>query len=697
MVTQQLLIHLLVGKTYDSLNEFRAELQRPDTLWQDLRRDRVCIPYTGERGKNQKGFFLDSPPAYTPVKIRKLDIPRTGLGNLRVPHRRASSKEKLMYGTGKKEAEKAGAIKAYYYFGTCPYRYLLLHSVSLNFAVCGVRNAEILADVINSINDSSSSFGEGEHKEFPKKLIPTSTHTMNHTKELRLFVEGQHNAILWFGQRFAADWVDGKEKMVTPRVLLSIAVKRNLHLQNFDVKSAFLKSPLKVPVFIKLLEGYPDEHRLYFRRLSQTTQTDVLLGNLDMTGSGKVILRPLSVQERIRELNLRARMFTDTMLAIQGISPRHSPLPGPRSLQCSPWSSPRILSPVDVRHILASRSTENLSGLAIHGELVGSPIRRRWSRRSLRRSVPSKSRSPEGYREYEEIGRKEAEKLLRDGEEELRLHLESLSNRDRVITAHEAKSLVALLHSRDELLLERTLTTIANCGTFSANQDTLREAGCLFRLQNLLVYPKTNVKLSAIKALGNLALNQENQKELKIQDAIPLLLTFVNKEQPTEKLLLSALLTLSNIAVLSDWHDEFYPVLHALYQLVDTGAPQVKLQALKLLVNLSCNEDMVPSLLAAQAPRRLIYFLDPSTNEDILLRVVTLLANLTTTAKEQKLDPTIDLPAEDKAASPDTMYAAIYGVNIQEKIRSKAFVLMNQHGNEDIRVQARKIYEAVKS
>nr|CAD7256239.1 unnamed protein product [Timema shepardi] len=301
-------------------------------------------------------------------------------------------------------------------------------------------------------------------------------------------------------------------------------------------------------------KGYPDEHRLYFRRLSQTTQTDVLLGNLDMTGSGKVILRPLSVQERIRELNLRARMFTDTMLAIQGISPRHSPLPGPRSLQCSPWSSPRILSPVDVRHILASRSTENLSGLASHGELIGSPIRRRWSRRSLRRSVPSKSRSPEGYREYEEVGRKEAEKLLRDGEEELRLHLESLSNRDRVITAHEAKSLVALLHSHDELLLERTLITIANCGTFSANQD-----------------------------------------------AIPLLLTFVNKEQPTEKLLLSALLTLSNIAVLSDWHDEFYPVLHALYQLVDTGAPQVKLQALKLLVNLSCNEDMVPSLLAAQA------------------------------------------------------------------------------------------------
>ncbi len=67
--------------------------------------------------------------------------------------------------------------------------------------------------------------------------------------------------------------------------------------------------------------GYGEpEHRLYFRRLSQTTQTDVLLGNLDVSGSGKVMLRSLTVQERIRELNLRARMFTDTMLAIQGSS-----------------------------------------------------------------------------------------------------------------------------------------------------------------------------------------------------------------------------------------------------------------------------------------------------------------------------------------------------------------------------------------
>lgn len=437
-------------------------------------------------------------------------------------------------------------------------------------------------------------------------------------------------------------------------------------------------------------EGYPEEHRIYFRRLSQTTQTDILLGNLDLSGpAGKVVLRPLTVQERIRELNLRARMFTDTMLAVQGNlgpgSPKQTPLPGTTSLQCSPWGSPRILSPVDVRHILASHSSENLV-------LLGSPVKRRWTRRSFRRQSPH---NPGATSSHELTTEAEAEKLLRDTQDQLKSHLESLSRRDRVMTSAEAKSLVALLHSKDDILVEKTLITVANCGTFAANQDILREAGCLYRLQKLLTSPSVSIRLASIKALGNLALNEGNQKELK--DAIPVLLSFVNKEQPTEKLVYHALVTLTNIAVLSAWHDEFYPVLHNLYRLIDDGKPQIKLQSIKLLINLSCNEDMVPSLLAAQAPRRLIYMLDPSLNEELLLRVLTLVAKLSETARRLNIDPTVDLPPEDKAASPDTMYAAIFGVNIQEKILSKSFVLMNQHLNEDIRIQARRIYEAVKS
>lgn len=82
-----------------------------------------------------------------------------------------------------------------------------------------------------------------------------------------------------------------------------------------------------------IFSGYQHEdHRLYFRRLSQTTQTDVLLGNLDNSDTSRVFLRPMTVQQRIKALNLRARMFADTMMAIQTPSDKHT-LRGPRSLQ----------------------------------------------------------------------------------------------------------------------------------------------------------------------------------------------------------------------------------------------------------------------------------------------------------------------------------------------------------------------------
>ena len=94
-------------------------------------------------------------------------------------------------------------------------------------------------------------------------------------------------------------------------------------------------------------------------------------------------------------------------------------------MKASPWSSPRILSPVDVRQLLCSRSSENLSA-----DVFGSPgtPRRRWPRRSLRRAS---SRSPSGGGEERERARREAERLLGDKEHDLRSRLDALTNRDR--------------------------------------------------------------------------------------------------------------------------------------------------------------------------------------------------------------------------------------------------------------------------
>ncbi|CAB0010787.1 unnamed protein product, partial [Nesidiocoris tenuis] len=55
-----------------------------------------------------------------------------------------------------------------------------------------------------------------------------------------------------------------------------------------------------------------------------------------------------------------------------------------------------------------------------------------------------------------------------------------------------------------------------------------------------------------------------------------------------------------------------------------------------------------------QAPKKLLHLLDISTNEELLLRVVTLLGNLTQGVRQLNIDPILDLPLEDKAPSPDT-------------------------------------------
>lgn len=188
------------------------------------------------------------------------------------------------------------------------------------------------------------------------------------------------------------------------------------------------------------------------------SQTDFLLGNLDVSNGG--IVRQLSVQDRVRELNIQARSFGGE----HGIVMRFSPFYKPRSLQCSPWSSPRILSPVDINQFI-SRSAENLTSVSP----PSSPI--------LRRKSTSKRRSPSRPHSANHNGDAssshqvtEVHILLKDSEETLRKRLDGLYNKGRVISPYEAQSLVALLYTNEEGLLLRTLTTITNCAAFSVNQ-----------------------------------------------------------------------------------------------------------------------------------------------------------------------------------------------------------------------------------
>ncbi|XP_050689786.1 uncharacterized protein LOC126982097 isoform X2 [Eriocheir sinensis] len=454
---------------------------------------------------------------------------------------------------------------------------------------------------------------------------------------------------------------------------------------------------------------YDDESevsRVVFRRLSQTTQTDALLGNLDVSGvRGKLILRPKSVQERIRELNLKARQFADTFIAIQtgnghaghALS-RNSAIHDPKSLQCSPWNSPRLLSPVDVKHLITSRSTENLT----HIPPDGSPCRPKWVRKSLRRKKLEAANDPDGHqRRLEE----EAKALYTASEEELTTSLERLTSRGRILTPYEAKSLVALLYADDKGLVERALATIANCAAFSVNLDFLREVGCIHRLTTLL--EDKDLRLPAVQTLGNVVLSEENIRQAK--GCLPLLMDFVKNSWGDDGLRLAALVVLTNIATISEWHQTYCPLLHKLYHFVDSPNTHIQLQSLRLLVNLSCNRDMIPSLLAAEGPSHLSTLVDSSTDEAVLLRVLTLLATLTHAVTQDDLNPSTDLPPENKAAAPDTIhaggsptrmpldrYARMFGIGVRDRLVARSESLAQTHPDPDIQRQAARLNAALK-
>merc|ERR1719226_479966 len=80
-------------------------------------------------------------------------------------------------------------------------------------------------------------------------------------------------------------------------------------------------------------------------------------------------------------------------------------------------------------------------------------------------------------------------------------------------------------------MLERALVTVSNSAAFTANQDNLREAGCLGRLQKLLDDGgggcDARVQRAAMAAVGNLALNTTNQREM--DSVVPSLLYVVGR------------------------------------------------------------------------------------------------------------------------------------------------------------------------
>ena len=88
-----------------------------------------------------------------------------------------------------------------------------------------------------------------------------------------------------------------------------------------------------------------------------------------------------------------------------------------------------------------------------------------------------------------------------------------------------------------------------------------------------------------------------------LQEYIPALIDFASSSDNSESVKLSSLQALTNLSVTSSYHAPYTQVVQSLYEQLDKGAGPIRMQALKLLVNLSSNPDMVPHLLAAKVTK----------------------------------------------------------------------------------------------
>nr|CAD7429816.1 unnamed protein product [Timema monikensis] len=121
-----------------------------------------------------------------------------------------------------------------------------------HLAVCGeLRDAEILADAMNNINDSASLDEKGEQTKLAKKPISTSAQAMDHIEELRWFVERQHRERLKSLHRLVHKV---EEERVRNEHNLNNIAKLNEKFKDEDKNSPYYQVGDMVAALVKITE-----------------------------------------------------------------------------------------------------------------------------------------------------------------------------------------------------------------------------------------------------------------------------------------------------------------------------------------------------------------------------------------------------------------------------------------------------------
>ena len=287
-----------------------------------------------------------------------------------------------------------------------------------------------------------------------------------------------------------------------------------------------------------------------------------------------------------------------------------------------------------------------------------------------------------------------------------------------ILSPTEAEVLVDYLAGGSVKGRIQCLVTIANAASFSANQYLLRRAGCIPVLNDLVLNEDQVVSGHAMKALTNLAVNEENQEHM--EETVVILVSLIGKfhrvnnfelRRQNLKAELSALITLTNLCVTNKFHALVATLISGLLQNVDDRdqlgefSPNVLTQTWKILVNLSSNALLLPSLLAAQCPKTFLNFLaETGEQRDSSngLRICYFLANIMDAHNKDTLSPPSGATHSSKntsaslptAFSPDSVYSLLCLEEKSSELRSLLLDL-TRHADDNIRQQSTRLYTAI--
>ncbi|KAK7102504.1 dentin sialophosphoprotein-like [Littorina saxatilis] len=294
--------------------------------------------------------------------------------------------------------------------------------------------------------------------------------------------------------------------------------------------------------------------------------------------------------------------------------------------------------------------------------------------------------------------------------------MQAQTHPDRLEISH-LQILVELLKQDDWTLLNTAVECIIRASAFTINVNivTVCEgpkelARLLEKFATLLLSGATpasegqsegapSIKilfLNIARAVNNLAMDIKSQAQL--EPTIPMLTDLLMTEGISESVTLASLQPLTNLSASGSktYQGHYTRLLQQLYCFLDTSqSASLRLQCLKLLVNLSLNADMVPHMLAAKAPSCLLDILDINYDVELLLRTVTFLANVMTIMQERNLSSS-SLPPDEKAPSPETLYSALCALDRRDTLRNKVYRL-TRHDSEDVCYQASRLYKCVVS